>query len=114
MRTLEEEKKKEMRNRDDINIYQESSEVMSKSYNERIAIYNSIRKGMSIEEEIIIFSEIARLDFHTIPYSEIGGNKQSFLRGFLKGLEWAQKIVENRNKPEEEQIEVSASLSYYF
>lgn len=111
---MEEENKKEKSNRDDINIYQESSEVMSKSYRERLEIYNSIEKGMPIESELISFSLIAQLDFHTLPYNEKEGNKQIFLRGFMKGLEWAQKIVKNRSKPVEEQERFSATLSYYF
>ena len=111
---LKEENKTEKSNRDDINIYQESSEVMSESYKKRLEIYNSIKKGMSIEEELAAFTLITQLDFHTIPYGENQGNKHQFQRGFLKGLEWAEKIVKNRSKSEEEQDRFSATLSYYF
>jgi len=96
-----------------VNIYGEDSKRITECYNERIAIFNSIRKGITAEEELTMFFKISKLDFHLIPYNDNQGSKHLFLRGFLKGLSWGLKIVENRNKKVNEQADFSASLDYY-
>ena len=96
-----------------VNIYGEDSKRMTECYNERIAVFNSIRKGITAEEELKMFFEIGKLDFHLIPYNDHKGEKHLFLRGFLKGLDWGLKIVANRSKNINEQADFSASLDYY-
>jgi len=96
-----------------VNIYGEDSKRMTEYYNEKIAVFNSIRKGITAEEELKMFFEIGKLDFHLIPYNDFKGEKHLFLRGFLKGLDWGLKIVANRSKNINEQADFSASLDYY-
>lgn len=96
-----------------LNIYHENSEKIKEYYIKMRDIYNSIKIGISAEEEIDKFFEIVKLDFHTIPLNKDKGEKYMFLKGFLKGLDWGRDIVKNRKRLIEEQAEHSTAFDCF-
>jgi len=97
------------------NIYRKNLlERMKECYNEQMSIYDSMKKGISAKEELDKLFEITKIEFHTIPYKDNKGSKYMFLKGILKGIECAQKIVENRSRKIEKQSDVSTRLEFSY